>query len=318
MHNSVKVIFLTVDFSIIFAYYSMSLKNTLHNLNKAANDYLLRQGKPNLHGYIRTPVEGVKLFRDPLGTAPQPLLYQSGIIVMLQGKKHLYFENQTISYERGDYVVVGMPIPAMCAAIPEENEAILGLLIDIPASVLSDLNHWRTTPYSEKYERCTLSKQSLDLPIADAVHRLTSAFSSPKQAEALSAGYIREIIFHIVNGPAGHTLSGLTDTGHYAKIANALQIIHAHYAGVIQVEQLAADVNMSVSGFHRAFREVVLDTPVQYVKKVRLAKARELIAAGKRVGDAADAVGYKSLSQFSREFKRYYQLSPAKDKNTVA
>jgi AraC-like DNA-binding protein len=73
---------------------------------------------------------------------------------------------------------------------------------------------------------------------------------------------------------------------------------------------------MSVSGFHRAFRDVVLDSPVQYIKKFRLSKARELIALGYRVGDAAEAVGYNSLSQFSREFKRYYQFTPIQDRQS--
>jgi len=64
------------------------------------------------------------------------------------------------------------------------------------------------------------------------------------------------------------------------------------------------------------FREVVLDTPIQYIKKVRLAKARERINGGERVSEAAEAVGYKSVSQFSREFKRYYQFTPLQDKSS--
>ena len=50
------------------------------------------------------------------------------------------------------------------------------------------------------------------------------------------------------------------------------------------------------------------------IKKVRLAKARERINGGERVSEAAEAVGYKSVSQFSREFKRYYQFTPLQDK----
>jgi AraC-like DNA-binding protein len=34
------------------------------------------------------------------------------------------------------------------------------------------------------------------------------------------------------------------------------------------------------------------------------------------VGDAAEAVGYNSLSQFSREFKRYYQFTPIQDRQS--
>ena len=69
---------------------------------------------------------------------------------------------------------------------------------------------------------------------------------------------------------------------------------------------------MGVSSFHRAFKEVTGETPVQYLKKIRLLKAKGLLVfEGKRVDEAAYEVGYASPSQFSREFKRYFQVSPS-------
>jgi len=68
---------------------------------------------------------------------------------------------------------------------------------------------------------------------------------------------------------------------------------------------------MSPSAFHRVFKEVTSSSPIQYLKKVRLDKARSLLVeSGARVNEAATAVGYESVSQFSREFKRYYGISP--------
>jgi len=51
---------------------------------------------------------------------------------------------------------------------------------------------------------------------------------------------------------------------------------------------------------------------MQYLKKVRLTKARDLIVQENiKAYLAADQVGYESPSQFSREFKRYFGQSPA-------
>ena len=51
---------------------------------------------------------------------------------------------------------------------------------------------------------------------------------------------------------------------------------------------------------------------MQYLKKVRLTKARDLIMQENlKAYIAADKVGYESSSQFSREFKRYFGQSPA-------
>lgn len=284
-------------------------------LASIAKQVLSYLGHSHLNGLVQTSIPGVRLFRDSQGSSRQPLLYQSGIIIMLQGSKHLYVDDREITYKKGDYIVLGMPLPAECAAATDGDDCILGLVIDVPSPLLIELAQWQVTPTYPHASPFTLSQQSLDSTISDATGRLLDALLSEQKSAALGDSFIREIIFHVLNGPAGYVLSGLTDNGHYAKVARSLTIIHQQYAEPLSVEYLAKQVNMSTSGFHRVFREVVLDSPVQYIKKIRLAKSRELINGGYRVGDAAEAVGYKSLSQFSREFKRYYQATPVQKKS---
>ena len=51
---------------------------------------------------------------------------------------------------------------------------------------------------------------------------------------------------------------------------------------------------------------------MQYPKKVRLAKAKDLmVQENMKAYIAAEKVGYESSSKFSREFKRYFWQSPA-------
>ncbi|OLQ93480.1 hypothetical protein BIY22_03030 [Vibrio panuliri] len=111
---------------------------------------------------------------------------------------------------------------------------------------------------------------------------------------------------------SGDTLFNLADQeGRYGRIAAVLQEIHTNYSSTLNVADLANAANMSVSSFHTAFRNVTLESPIQYIKKVRLNKGRELICfQGKRVNEAADMVGYSSAAQFSREFKRQFNLAP--------
>jgi len=299
---------------------STNSPNSTHDLaflSQILKQFLNAKGKSALNGVSKTDIEGVRVFRDPYGSPKQPLLYQSGIIIMLQGTKRLYVDNREIEYKKGDYIVFGVPLPAQCAATLDDDDCILGLVIDIPASLLVELSQWRyDKAKNSPAPTFTVSQQSLDENITDATRRLLKALNHGNVAKALGAGFIREIVYYILNGPAGHVLCGLTDNGHYSRVAQALRTIHDEYASILNVDSLAASVNMSVSGFHRAFRDVVLDSPVQYIKKFRLSKARELIALGYRVGDAAEAVGYNSLSQFSREFKRYYQFTPIQDRQS--
>lgn len=86
-----------------------------------------------------------------------------------------------------------------------------------------------------------------------------------------------------------------------------------HYEQKLAIDEMANMAGMSVSAFHRAFKQVVTDPPLQYIKKIRLNKAKTMMVQdGMPANVAAVKVGYESATQFSREFKRYFGLPPSK------
>jgi transcriptional regulator GlxA family with amidase domain len=55
-------------------------------------------------------------------------------------------------------------------------------------------------------------------------------------------------------------------------------------------------------------------TPMQYLKRVRLGEARHrMVVLGEAAAQAATAVGYRSASHFSRDYRRLYGRTPAAD-----
>lgn len=69
---------------------------------------------------------------------------------------------------------------------------------------------------------------------------------------------------------------------------------------------------MSIPTFHAHFKNITQTSPMQYVKSTRLHQARLLMVRQDMTADAAShAVGYASTSQFNREFKRLFGLTPA-------
>jgi AraC-like DNA-binding protein len=102
--------------------------------------------------------------------------------------------------------------------------------------------------------------------------------------------------------------------GHSPRIASAIQRLHADFDPAIQVEELAEEVGLSASRFHRHFKAVTGMTPLQFQKQIRLQEARRLLLADDL--DAAPAgyrVGYNSASHFNRDYKRLFGAPPMHD-----
>ena len=119
-------------------------------------------------------------------------------------------------------------------------------------------------------------------------------------------------MFHALNGPHGLALRSLTQTdSHHVKIARTITHIRENYSQPLTVEDLAQDAGMSEPVFHRAFKIITGSSPHQYLKSTRLHRAKSLIISdGLPVGVAARQVGYENPAHFSREFKKYFSVSP--------
>ncbi len=286
------------------------------NFAKLLQSYTDLKDLNGLNGNCRTAIRGVHYFRADGSSGRQPLLYKSGIIVVGQGRKEIHLGDQCVRYGAGDYLVIGVPLPLECEAFAEKDLPILGLSIDVPSRLLHPLvdqiSEHSNLPPSKPETSLSLVSESMSEPLADAFTRLLHCLHSDIESAVLGPAIVEEIIYRVLQGPNGHVLFDLArHDGQYARIAKTLTHIHKEFASNITVESLAEQVNMSVSGFHKAFRQVTTESPLQYLKKVRLNKAKELIAAdGKRVNDAATLVGYTSASQFSREFKRHFNATP--------
>ena len=272
----------------------------------------------SFEGTMETIIPGVYFHRATKSSPRQPLIYNSGIIIVGQGHKIIHFPEHQIKYGAGDYLVLGVPVPLECEAFTDNDLPVMGIAIDINPAMLHKLvnrimQHKPLSASSSSAQVGAVQSATLDTAMELVTHRLLTVLNNPIEADIFGEDIVKELVYRVLCGPQGHTLIGLAmHDGHYARIARTLSTMHSSYANQITVEGLAEDVNMSVSSFHRAFRQVTFESPLQYLKKVRLAKAKELITtSGSKANEAALKVGYTSPSQFSREFKRHFNKTPS-------
>ncbi|MDY7091873.1 MAG: AraC family transcriptional regulator [Acidobacteriota bacterium] len=247
-----------------------------------------------------------------------PLIYSAGIVILGQGHKVGYLADRRFEYGAESCLVLGIPVPFECESYPTPDEPLLGIRIDIDlgavhrlvAQFAGKLGLEKRSPASA---RSGVEPLAMEGALLTATARLLESLQDPMDRQVVGPAAVDEIFYRVLRSDKGRVLYDLTQhQTPYSNVAQALDRIHRDYRESLTVEELARESAMGVSSFHRAFKEITGDSPVQYVKKIRLLKAKGLLVfEGKQVSEAAYEVGYASPSQFSREFKRYFQVPPS-------
>lgn len=271
-------------------------------------------------GLRPTVVEGVQLGRVDHGQPRAPVLYEPSIYIVASGRKTGYLGDRRFVYDPNNYLVLSVPLPFECETEAGPEGPMLGISVRVAPGVVGDLAvRMQERPRQIAEATGYVEATPLDLAMSDAALRLVECLRSPLDAEVLGASIVREIVYRALCGPQGHLLLEMVGRqGQAAQINAALRWMHARYAEPFSVTQMAEEVGMSVSAFHHQFKALTANSPVQYLKSVRLHKARALIVdEGSGAAVAAAAVGYESPSQFSREFKRFFGSSPSEEARRI-
>jgi len=267
-------------------------------------------------GPLASPVEGVTLLRVSRSIPRMPVLYEPCVVFVAQGTKRGFIGDRTFIYSPNSYLVLAAPLPFECETQASAEAPLLGLYIRLRretiAQLLASISPERIPP---PVVPRTIESVPMDAEISDAVLRLLRSMHSPDDARVLGPQVIREIVYRILTGRQGSALRTMVGfDSHFSQICRALDQIHRDYAKNLNISQLARTAGMSPSVFHQHFKSVTSTTPVQYLKAIRLHKARSLMLdENLGAASAAKRVGYQSASQFGREFKRYFGCSPGSE-----
>jgi AraC-like DNA-binding protein len=265
-------------------------------------------------GTQRTLVEGVEVTRTSQSSGRVPVIYQPKIVIVGQGRKRGYLGAQVYQYDPFNYLVLSVPLPAECEWEASPEEPLLVVAINVEATMLGEmlLEMDEPLPPAGPPPR-GISITPMSEELGGAVIRLLECLKSPLDSCMLGRQTVREIVYRVLQGEQGGALRALASRDdHFTRIARVLKYIHAEYATPLGSLDMARRAGMSVSAFHHSFKLVTASSPLQYLKRIRLDQARRLMAHdGFNASTAARAVGYESASQFSREFKRLFGVTPA-------
>lgn len=98
------------------------------------------------------------------------------------------------------------------------------------------------------------------------------------------------------------------------KVEKVINYLTEHYTQQLSLAELGRVASLSPSYLGTIFKEVTGTSPVNYLIRVRINKAKELLKDGYRVSEVAPMVGFNDVFYFSKSFKKYEGMAPSKYK----
>lgn len=224
----------------------------------------------------------------------------------------------TFEFGAGESLLIAADVPTV-SQITRANISVpyFSLVIDLdPAVIESLVVEMGQAPSAAG---TPVRVDPTEAEVADTALRLMRLLDRPASAPILRTPLIRELHFWLLSGRHGGAIRSLGAVdSHARRVARAVALIRANFAKPLRVEHLAEVAGMSPSTFHEHFRAITSLTPLQFQKQLRLIEARRMmIANGEMISNAAYAVGYESVPQFTREYSRMFGLPPARDMKAV-
>ncbi|MGN1038074.1 MAG: AraC family transcriptional regulator N-terminal domain-containing protein [Mailhella sp.] len=289
----------------------------IKEINKKLKELLLRHIKAP--AICPSAIQGLTLVRRESVNCSERCFEKPLAAVVIQGSKHSTVGTQEIYIHENQCLVSGVDMPSTSSFIdPTPEYPFLSLFFYLDRQILSDLVMEMEPEQRPSFMGgCGISVADAELDFLETLLRLVQLLDKPDQIAIRAPIIMRELHYLLLISPQGGTLQDLYANGSQNnQVIQAIALMKQNIATPLRMDDLARLLNMSVSSLHRHFKSVTGFSPLQYHKQLRLYEAQRLmLMENERASSAAMAVGYESVTQFNREYKRMFGDSPFRDIN---
>lgn len=268
-------------------------------------------------GEQATAIPGLTLYRLTAPTACYAAEYETGMAVVAQGRKRVTLGRTTYVCDESTVFLTSVDVPLVSEVVAaSETAPLLALFLRLDLSIVREILD------REQFKRHDSSFQVRHSPIGETgvellqpCIRLMDLLDAPADIPFFSNLIHREIVYRLMQSPQGDRLRAIATLDQKGRgTAKALAWLRSNYTKPFHLDELAAMARMGISTFNHHFRAVTSVSPLQYHKQLRLFAARErMLVEGLDATRAALEVGYDSVNQFTREYKRLFGEPPMRD-----
>lgn len=263
-----------------------------------------------------TNVKGLSVYRLEAPYERTSIISMPVICFIIQGQKSVYIGGKKIDYNEENYLISSakMPVESELETASPQNP-YLGIVIDLDEKIIADLLRemdefvlWEDKQTTNRI----ITESPIDNNIQKSLIRLVEILDDPVKSKVLGKSIIREIFFYILLGENGHVLrNSIINHAKANKIVPVIQFLEKNFKNNVEIQELVHFSGMSSTSLHENFKKATALSPMQFLKRLRLHHAHDLIIAGENAGNAAFESGYGNQSQFTREFKRHFGFLPS-------
>jgi len=103
----------------------------------------------------------------------------------------------------------------------------------------------------------------------------------------------------------------------FRRLCRGRDLLAAEYRSRVLLAEAAREACLSEYHFHRLFRSTFGETPHEFLTRLRMNRARQMLASERTVTEVCFEVGYGSLGSFSSKFHTQFGLAPVKFQREV-
>ncbi|TDU28878.1 AraC-like DNA-binding protein [Panacagrimonas perspica] len=250
---------------------------------------------------------------EPHRRAPSSSL---AVVCVVSGRSVVNVAGASATVAAGQYAI-REDDPGIELVEPFSGAPFVGVVLEMSASTMAEVlvgGDPKDAPEDMSSRGPASAPGVYDLTpgIADAFRRLIDAQADGSERRVLGALFLKEIAFRLYRRHPDLVRGKALYERQAKKVTAAIKIMQAELHRPIRISHIAERVGASTSSLAHGFKSVMGVSPHQFLRRMRLERARVMIVGeGLRVSEAALRIGYASSSHFVEEFKRQFGECPS-------
>jgi len=255
---------------------------------------------------------------------------------VMDGEEVYRLKEQDYLLKQGDYLLCNMHCEGK--VIIDSKTHVKGICIDIDRDLLSEVlatyrapdtnvsdlalaGYFNSEDFLEQAFQSKLTQLGTEILKLDGFLRKNAYVDYQFEKEfyyKLSESIIADYIPVVKQFQSIRCIKSETKRDLLRKLAKGKAYIDLYYRLNIDMAKAALESNISQYHFFRLFKNVYGQSPYQYMKQLRMRKAKEILQKEPiPLAQLALGVGYSDIFSFSKAYKQYFGVSPSKELDKI-